>query len=351
MRRVTAVVLLGLVAVLAAAPAPAVAHPAGVQAAVDYRTRVTGVSPALPGLHVRFVADGSRLELRNDTGRTVEILGYQGEPMLQVRPDGTWRNTRSPSAYLNQPGEPPKPGTDAAAAPVWERISRSTLARWPDHRTVWHGDPPPLVAADPGRPHRIQNWTVPLRDGTAAVVITGTLDWVPPPNASTWWSVTLLLAAAIAALGLVTSRPAAVRAALAGVALCAGAAAIVYSLLVVVDNVEPGAGKLTAALLSQALPVLSGLALIAAGWAVLARRTIADLALAFTGACVAFFAGTSNAAVFAHGVAPVTAGGVWARLAEVAVLAGGIGLAGAAVLRIRRAARPAEQPAPVPVPE
>ncbi len=347
-RRAIAVALLAIaLAVLAAPVTPALAHPGGVQAAVDYRTRVTAITPDVPGLRVRFVADGSRLELRNDTGRTVEILGYQGEPMLQVRTDGTWENTRSPSRYLDQPGAVPKAGTDAAAPPQWQRVSGSTRVRWPDHRTVWHGSPPPLVAADPGRAHRIQNWTVPLRDGTTAVQVTGTLDWVPPPEASTWWSVTLLLAALIAALGLAAGRAGAVRAALAAVALVAAVAAIGYPLLVVAHNVEPGAGKLAAALASQALPVLSGLALIAAGIAVLARRTIADLALAFTGACVAFFAGTANAAVFAHGVAPIDGGAGWARLAEAAVLAGGIGLIGAAVLRIRRAANIAGQPAPV----
>jgi hypothetical protein len=58
-------------------PAVAVqAHPAGIQVAVDYRTRVTAIVPAVAGVWARHVADGSRLELRNDSGRTIEVVGY-----------------------------------------------------------------------------------------------------------------------------------------------------------------------------------------------------------------------------------------------------------------------------------
>jgi hypothetical protein len=331
--------------------APAQAHPAGTQPAVDYRTRVTAITPAMAGVRARYIADGSRLELRNDSGRTIEVVGYQGEPMLQVRPDGVWQNTRAPSLYVDKVGAATNPAGDAHADPQWQRISNVPVARWQDHRALWHGGPPPRVRADPSRVHRVSNWAVPLRDRATTAQITGTLDWIPPPNAGAWWATVLLLATAVAALGLVASgtdsRPGRVaRAGLAGSAVTVGLAGVAYPLLVVADNAEPRAGSIALAVASQALPLLIGLALMAAGGLVLARREIGDFALAIGGVSAALIIGAGNVALFSHAVAPITADGWWARVAVAAVLAGGIGLAGAAVLRMRRPRTRADQPAP-----
>ncbi len=185
-------VVLACAAVVVLVPAvPAQAHPAGVQATVDYRTRVTTITPAVAGVRARYVADGSRLELRNDSRRTIEVVGYQGEPMLQVRPDEVWRNTRAPSLYVDRLGVLVNPAADAHATPQWQRISNVPLARWQDHRAWWHGSPPPPVQADPHRVHRLSNWRVPVRDGAATVQITGTLDWMPPPDPNAWWTAVL----------------------------------------------------------------------------------------------------------------------------------------------------------------
>jgi hypothetical protein len=334
-------VVLACIAVVPLSAVPAQAHPPGIQPAVDYRTIVTGIVPAVPGVQAWYVADGSRLELRTDSGHTIEVLGYQDEPMLRVGPDGVWQNTRAPSLYVDQLGAPVNPAADAHAAPQWQRVSNRPVARWQDHRALWHGSPPPQVRADPTRAHRVSDWRVPLRDGPATLQITGTLDWVPPPHPDTWWTGVLLLAAATAAIGLVaaaagTGVERVIRAGLAGVAFVVGLATAGYPLLVAVDNAEPGAGSIALALLNQALPLLIGLGLIAAGAAVLTRRGAADLALALAAACAALYVGAANAVVFYHAVAPIPADDRWARLAVATVLAGGIGLAGAGVLRIRR---------------
>jgi hypothetical protein len=349
--RRAAVVLACAVLIVLVPAAPAQSHPAGIQAAVDYRTRVTGVVPAVAGIQVRYIADGSRLELRNDSGHTFEVVGYQGEPMLQIRPDGVWQNVLAPSLYVDNLGAPVNPAADAHAAPQWQRISTRPLARWQDHRALWHGNPPPQVRADLTQPHRVSNWQVPLRDGTAIVHITGTLDWLPPPDPGVWWAAVLLLAAAIAALGLVASAAPtwserATRIGLASAAVTVGLATAGYPLRVVVDNAEPGAGSITLALLSQALPLVIALALIGAGTAVLARRPAGDLGLALAAACAALLVGAANLALFSHSVAPITVDGWWARLAVAVVFGGGIGLAAAGVLRIRRSA-PTARPQPV----
>lgn len=330
-------VLLGatLVSVLFA-PAPAAAHQPGIQAAVDYRTRVDALSPAVPGVRVRFVASGSRLELRNSSARTVEVLGYRGEPWLRVRADGVWRNSRSPSAYLDEPASADKAAANADDPPRWQQLSRDPVVRWHDHRAVWHGDPPAAVRADPTRAHRVRDWTIPVTFDGGAAQISGVVDWLPPPGTGPWWALTLLVAAAIAALGL---RSATVtRAALAGCALVTGSAAIAFAMVVIAFNAEPTSGGWGTALLSEGLPLLTGLVLIAAGVAVLANRPAADFALTLAGITVALFTGLNNAALFTHAVAPLPIDGGWARLIEVATLGGGLGLAVCAALRIRRAA-------------
>lgn len=327
---------------LALSAAPASAHPGTIQLAVDYRTRVTAVTPKLAGVEVRFVADGSKLELRNGSGRTVEVVGYQGEPWLQVRADGVWINARSPSQYLDLPDSPQKSAADPNAAPEWQRSSGETYARWHDHRTVWHGNAPPQVRADPDREHRIRDWTVPLRAGGETSQITGTLDWLPPPLAGTWWAFTLIAAAAIVLLGT-RGR---LRPVLAGVALVTGLTAVVAAIVLVAANVTPTVGGWATALASEAIPILTGLAMGAAGVAVIARRAAADFGLAFAGITVAVFSGFVNTALFSHAVPPVPADGLWARLAEMIVLAGGAGLAVVGVVRMFRRQPAATAPAP-----
>jgi hypothetical protein len=104
---------------------PAFAHAGDTTSVSDYRVTVTGLSNPMDGVTVRVVEGGARLELRNDSGRAVEILGYTGEPYLEVRPDGTYENTASPATYLNQTltGETTvPPAADPTAAPTWRKV-------------------------------------------------------------------------------------------------------------------------------------------------------------------------------------------------------------------------------------
>lgn len=340
----------GLAAMAALVPilmiaAPAAAHPAGVPAATDYRTSVRGLTPAVPGLVVRFVADNSQLELTNATAQTVQVAGYQGEPLLQVRPDGVWHNTRSPSLYLDQPTHPAAATADARAAAQWRRVSTSRTARWHDHRTVWHGRPPPHVAANPDRRAHILDWAIPLRAGDADANITGSLDWLPRPNAAAWWGAIALAALGLAGLGRVRSAPdgrgaVVVRSVLAAVSGGVGLCAMGYAVAVAAHNAMPGAAGLGTELLTQTWSIVTGLGALAAGGVLLLRRPAADFAIALAGACVAVTAGLGNAAVFAHSVAPVSVDPVWARLAVAAALSGAVGLAAAGTLRIVRDGTP-----------
>ncbi|WP_179266077.1 hypothetical protein [Asanoa hainanensis] len=349
---------------------PAWAHGADAPDGTDYRTVVTAVSPASPGLRVRAVEAGARLELTNHTGTTVEVLGYQNEPYLEVRPDGVYENVHSPAVYLNATltGEATLPPmADPTLPPTWRQASTVPVVRWHDHRSHWMlSTPPPSVAAAPNRAQRVRDWVVPLRvDGVHTLEVRGTLDWVPPPSGTVWWTWVVVAALAVAFLGLVgrlrrltsslTVRSSVsvagapvrwVLPVLAAVAAVGGVAAVVYSVGREVDAGNSGFGAVLGGLFAgQIWPVLTGLAAIAAGVFALTRRPAGDFALALAGVCVAIFAGVSNAAAFTNGVVPVPWSGLFGRLLVAVVIAAGAGVAGAAALRMRSSAQRPPLPA------
>ncbi|MGV9211585.1 hypothetical protein ACTFTM_06940 [Micromonospora sp. RB23] len=352
----------GLVAAAACAAtlltaAPAAAHGADAPDGTDYRARVTGVTPARPGLTVRVIEAGARLELTNRTGRAVEVIGYSGEPYLRIGPDGVFENTRSPATYLNRTlaGDTAlPPGADPAAPPSWRRIDDGTTARWHDQRALWQESTPPAqVRAAPEREHRVRDWTVPLRDGTDPLTIGGTLDWLPPPDAYTWWAVSIVGLLAVGALGLfAAAAPAGARAlaALGALLVVGGTVAVVYPVGREIDAGAQGIGGVLSGLLSgQIWSLLTGLGAVAAGWYALTRRPAADFVVALAGACLALFAGVANAAVFTRSVAPVPWSPYLARVMVAAVLITGVGATAAGVLRLHAASRAATRtPAPTP---
>ena len=312
MRRAVLILALAAVAGVVVPPTPAGAHGGDTPSSTAFRTRISGVTPAVPGLAVTVVEAGARLELTNDTGRTVEVLGYAMEPYLEVRPDGTYENVHSPAAYLNRTlaGDTPVPAeADPTAPPRWRRISGEPAVRWHDRRTRWTGDGlPPVAAADPGRPHRIRDWVVPLRQEATVVEVRGTLDYRPPPAAWLWW-----LGAALVAL-IAFRRPT--------VAAVAGGALVLYGVLRTLD---------------AAAPVVTFAAGLIGLLSVPLRK--APFALALTGVVLAVFGGLTDIGVFGAAVVPV-AGPDWiARAAVMLALGAGVGTAAAGIVRVRRADR------------
>ncbi len=317
----------------AAVGAPASAHGPDAPAATDYRTTVTGVSAGLDGVTVRAVEAGNRLELTNRGGEPVEVLGYAGEPFLEIRPDGVYENARSPMA-----------GTDAAdptAPPQWQRISAEPVARWHDDRAHWTGaDPPAQAAADPATTHRLRDWVVPLRRGVTAHRISGTLDWVPPPQPGAWWAAALLLAAGTAAAAHRAGRRRTW--VVAPLALLGGLATLGYAAARQLDAGATGPGGVLLGLLGGGLgPALSGLTAAVLGVVLLIRRSGDDFVTAVVAACLAVFGGLTNSAVFGSGVVPAPGPAWWVRAAVAAAIGVGAGLTVAAIVRLRAPVRPA----------
>ena len=325
MRRLALFVLVA--GALVAPATPAFAHAGDAPVATTYRTAVTGVSTPEKGLSVRAVEGGARLELANDTGHPIEILGYSGEPYLDVRPDGTYQNLNSPATYLNRTlaGDNPVPASaDPTAVPSWRRVSTATTVRWHDRRTHWlsAGAPP----GDLSRVHRLRDWSVPLREQARVFAITGTLDWVPAPRVTFWWLGAGLLG--LAALGLALRWPGLVR----PLALIAGAAPLAYAVSRAADGGSPPL---------VLFPV--GLLALAAVW----RHP--PFFLALTGLVVFVFGGVTLG--FGGAVLP-TAGPAWLARCFVLLSAGlGLGLAAVGVFRLRaRAASPATPSRPARLP-
>jgi hypothetical protein len=306
--------------------APASAHAGDTSEVTSYRTAVTGISSPLDGLTVRMVEGGARVELSNISGRPVEVLGYSGEPYLEVRPDGTYENANSPATYLNATaaGETALPANaDPTAAPAWRRVSTDTTVRWHDLRTQWTeaGQPAPVVA-DPDSGHRLREWTIPLRDQVRVFEIQGVLDYEPAPLTWAWWVGAALLGVAVALIAHRWPRSA------GPVALLGGLSVLLYAYLRTAD----GGG-------------FPGVLVLAGLLATAAVRWNPPFYLALAGFVLGAFAGFGSADVFFASVVPA-AGPGWVARAAVAIAIGvGGGLALTGVLRLRAATPPL--PAPV----
>ncbi|MFV2102826.1 hypothetical protein [Micromonospora sp. LOL_024] len=347
--------LAGAVTALVAAATPALAHGADAPDGTDYRVEVTGVTPARPELRVRVIEAGARLELTNAGSEPVEVIGYSGEPYLRVGPDGVFENIRSPATYLNRTivGDTVLPTeVDPAVAPQWRRVDGGRTARWHDQRALWRGaGPPAQVRAAPEREHRVRDWVVPLRDADGPVELRGTLDWVPPPDAYAWWVAVTLGMLAVGALGLLPAASAPGRrvlVALGGLLVVGGVAAVVLAVGRVLDAGAEGVGGMLVGLLTGPVwALLTGLGAIAtAGWATARAGAHADFVVALTGACLALFAGVTNAAVLARAVVPMPWPATAARLLVVLVLVAGAGALAAAVLRLHATGRRAAATTP-----
>jgi uncharacterized membrane protein YhaH (DUF805 family) len=189
--------------------APASAHTVNGQGATNYHTTLDGVSPHVPGLHVRTIDLGSYIEVTWAGSSDLTIQGYQGEPYLRIGPDGVYRNRLSPATYLNVTRSyyaAIPPYADANSAPQWVKLSSGRTVVWHDHRIHWMGGKtPPEVTAAPGAFHHVFPWTVTMTESGTTIHITGTLDWVP--GSSPWpWLVGALLLAVVGVLAGRSSR-------------------------------------------------------------------------------------------------------------------------------------------------
>jgi hypothetical protein len=167
----------------------------------NYRSYIRSVAPRVPGLNLEVLEFADRLVLRNHTGRTVTVYGYEGEPYARVQANGTVEvNTASPAYYLNQNfyAQVTVPASAGArATPHWTVVDRTGQFEWHDHRIHWMSPVPPAQVKDRSRRTKIFDWKVPIQVGSQAVAVNGQLFWVPEEGTKT------PVAAIVALIGIV----------------------------------------------------------------------------------------------------------------------------------------------------
>ena len=190
--RVALVLLLAGTAIVLAAPVAA----ADSGRPTNYRSTVTSIDPHPDGVSVDIVANDAFVEVTADRGTAVDIPGYEGEPYLRIRADGTVQeNRRSTSYFLNQTmtGANAGPaGVDPTTPPEWTTVGADGTVSWHDHRTHWMGGDPPALG--PGG--LVQEWSLPLTVDGSAVTVNGALRFegnVFP------WGIAVAIAVAIGA--------------------------------------------------------------------------------------------------------------------------------------------------------
>jgi hypothetical protein len=174
----------------------------------NYRSNITAVTPAVPGLNVQVLEFADRLLLRNHTGKTVTIFGYDGEPYARVLANGTVeRNVRSPATYLNASfyGDinVPAVAENPHAPPRWEVLDRTGQFEWHDHRIHYTSPVVPPQVKDTSKRTLVFDWKVPIEVGAGSGAIDGQLFWEPENSKAPLAAILLGVAIVIGGVALV----------------------------------------------------------------------------------------------------------------------------------------------------
>jgi hypothetical protein len=149
----------------------------------EYRSNITAITPSVPGLSIEVLEFADRLLLRNHTGKTVTIYGYEGEPYARVLANGTAeQNVHAPATYLNTNfyGDVTVPPiASPSAAPKWEVVDRTGQFEWHDHRIHYMSPVVPPEVKNKSTRTLVFDWRVPLTVGAAKVAVNGQLFWTP----------------------------------------------------------------------------------------------------------------------------------------------------------------------------
>jgi hypothetical protein len=207
---------------------PASADPA---TPTNYRSTVESIDPTV-GFTAEIVGGDAFVRLTSVPGFDLVVLGYEGEPYMWFRPDGTVAvNQRSPATYLNDDRYAAvtlPPDADADAEPLWETVASSGRWSWHDHRTHWMARSVPGVVAeaqaagDETGDVPIFDWTLPLIVNGEDGAIAGRLVWTPTASVVPWAILAVASAVLVLVVGLRRSRLT-----LAAVTVTAAAAVVV----------------------------------------------------------------------------------------------------------------------------
>ena len=174
-------VALAIAAVFTGAGAlPAQAHTTGPQLI----SHIDAFAPPAPGIDYSILSTGSApyVTVSLQGPHTFEIRGLQGEPFIQITPDGVSVNKDSPSLYLTRdPSKKPATSATVSQTPTWQKVADQPLYHYYETRAEWPHTGQPDEARRLGRTATVYRFSIPaVFDGRAAA-IQGHVTWVPAP--------------------------------------------------------------------------------------------------------------------------------------------------------------------------
>jgi hypothetical protein len=335
MRRIIVTVAIAA-AILIAGATPAWAHTVSGTGATNYKTTLKRVSPTLPGLHLKVIEAGSRIELSYTGAKTIYVLGYVDEQYLRIDKRGVFENLNSPATYINKTrnGVNPPGDVDPRKKPEWQKISSGHVTRWHDHRIHFMGGiNPPLVRNAPGTRHVIQDdWQAKVTDLTTTAIAHGSLVWVPGPSPAPMFLLALVL---IVGLLLLTWRVSPfVPIALATIVLVA--VDIVHSFAIGFANAGGLGIRLAQTFASSIVSIPAWAVGLGAVYLLARKRVDGFFAAVFSGLIVAVVGGVADFTVLSRSQAPFALSASLARPIVAASFGLGVGIAAASGLAIRR---------------
>jgi hypothetical protein len=150
-----------------------------------FRHTILSGSRPVAGLQVGGILGQAvpTLTLDNQTGKTVTILGRDGEPFARVGEGFVDANQASPTwVEVGQSlGFVPTAVSDTSTAPQWKRIFEGRRWSWPDFRSGPPELPSPFVADTLAKRRSVvvKRWAVPLQVGSRRLDIRGITEFVP----------------------------------------------------------------------------------------------------------------------------------------------------------------------------
>jgi hypothetical protein len=178
----------------------------------NFRSQLTALTPSVSGLQLTVVRGDEALRLHNKTGRMVVVEGYDGEPYLRFKPDGTVEaNQRSAATYINADryGLQKVPQNALPGAkPRWKQVGADGSYTWFDHRIHLTAARPPARFTRQKKATKIFDWQVPLAVGGTPVRAKGSLIWDPSGNSGgfPFWILAPIAFALLAGLALLLLR-------------------------------------------------------------------------------------------------------------------------------------------------
>jgi MYXO-CTERM domain-containing protein len=153
------------------------------QGSPNYSSVINRVTPQVPGVALQILNRDDRLQIRNHSAKTIVVYGYNDEPYVRLKPDGTVEvNRLSPAKALNEDryGRVSTPkSADPKAPPQWQVVDRTGRFEWHDHRIHWMAKGTPPQVKDKGQRTKVFDWKVAFAAGGDRGTIAGSLFWVP----------------------------------------------------------------------------------------------------------------------------------------------------------------------------